>query len=68
MTGGGGGGVGGGGVCVCVLKKIVFDHVTFIKVKGQIQACRKIFPRLRYITAKYGLKPSNNKGDIQGRP
>ena len=45
--------------------KIVFDHVTFIKVKGQIYACRKIFPRLR--TAKYGLKPSNNKGDIQGR-
>ena len=23
---------------------------------------------IRYITAKYGLKPSNNKGDIQGRP
>ena len=23
----------------------------------------KIFPRLRYITAKYGLKASNNKGD-----
>ena len=28
--GGGGGGVGG------VLQKKVFDHVTFIKVKGQI--------------------------------
>ena len=28
-----------------------------MKVKGQISACRKIFPRLRYITAKYGLKP-----------
>ena len=49
---------GGGGV----IQKIVFDHVTFIKVKGQI------FPRLRYITGKYGLKPSNNKGDIEGRP
>ena len=61
MTGGGGGGGG-------VLKKIVFDHVTFIKVKGQIEACRKIFPRLRYISAKCGLNPSNNKGDIQGRP
>ena len=24
--------------------------------------------RIRIITAKYGLKPSNNKGDIQGRP
>ena len=59
-----GGGGGGGGY----FKKIVFDHVTFIKVKGQIYANRKIFPRLRYITAEYGLKSSNNKGDIQGRP
>ena len=61
-------------VCVCVgggggvLQKIVFDHVTFIKVKGEISACRKIFPGLRYITGNYGLKPCNNKGDIQGRP
>ena len=31
MMGVGGGGGGGG-----VLQKIVFDHVTFIKVKGQI--------------------------------
>ena len=45
-------------------KKIVFDHVTFIKVKFKhaekfSHACQ---------TAKYGLKPSDNKGDIQGRP
>ena len=58
MTGGG----GGGGV----LQKNCFDHVTFIKVK--FKHAEKFFPCLRYITAKYGLKPSNNKGDIQRRP
>ena len=41
MGGGGGGGVV---VCVCVLKKIIFDHVTFIKVKGQNLSMQKNFP------------------------
>ena len=52
MTGRGGG----------YLKKIVFDHVTFIKVK--FKHAEKFSHTLYNITAIYDLKPSNNKGDI----
>jgi len=51
-----------------VLWKLVFDHVTLIKVRGQVWPCGKIFPRLRYMWAKNEKKRSNNKGDIQGHP
>ena len=48
------------------LKKLVFGHVTLIKVRGQVGPCGKIFPCLRYMWAKNEKKSLNNEGAIQG--
>ena len=48
------------------LKKLVFGHVTLVKVIGQVSPCGKNFPCLRYMWAKDEKKRLYNEGAIQG--
>ena len=47
--------------------KVVFAHVTLIKVKGQVYASLKCFPHLQKIAAKCNFDRLNIKGDIKAR-